>query len=223
MGVILPSFAAKHREDVEAGRVASSGHSNRASHGGNYHRLMSTKLDADKYELGAIRSQKQRIERKLELLGAYADYLTTVINGDNRSHNETLVTICLWALDTGKHEYFMTLAEFALQSGMNSPKGFKRSLPELLLEEFSKVVMNKAKPQYDIDRLMRLGELTKGANITDEVTAKFHKARGLALQTSEPQAALLAYQTAKAYGAKVKQYITRLEKALCKQANQTSA
>ncbi len=221
MGVILQSYAAKHREDVEAGRVASPTHHHRANHGGNRHLLMLAKLESDKYELGTIRSQKQRIERKLDLLGEYADYLTTVINGGNRSHNETLVNICLWALDTWQHDYFMTLAEFALQSGMKAPKGFKRSLPELLLEEFSLVVMNKAQPQYDINRLMLLGELTQGANITDEVTAKFHKARGLALQTSDPQAALLAYQTAQSYGGKVKPHIKRLEKILCKPTNPT--
>ena len=219
--MILQSLAAKHREDVEAGRVASRDQPTGATHGGNYHRLMLVKLDTDIYELKAIRSQHSRLCKKLELLGAYADYLTTVINGGNRSHNETLVTICLWALDTWQHDYFILLAEFALKNGMNSPKGFKRSLPELLLEEFSKSVIAKERPQEDLYRLERLGELTAGANITDEVTAKFHKARGLALQTSDPQAALLAYQKAQHYGAKVKQHITRLEKALCKQANPT--
>lgn len=221
--MILQSYAARHRADVEAGRVASPDHPNRANHGGNHHRLMLAKLDSDRYELKAIRSQHQRISRKLELLFSYADYLTTVINGGNRSHNETLVTICLWALDTWQHDYFMELAEFALQSGMNAPKGFKRSLPELLLEEFSKAVIDEEQPHNDLYRLERLGELTTGANITDEVTAKFHKARGLALQASDPQAALLAYQTAKDYGAKVKQHITRLEKALCKQAHPIGA
>lgn len=213
----LQSYAAKHRQDVEAGRVAPRNLAH-PQHAVNHHKLMLVKLDKDKHDLRAIRSQFQRQVRKLEILFEYADYLTTVINSGNPAHNETLVTICLWALDTMQVDYFMTLAEYALQHHMNAPKGFKRTLPELLMEEFSVYVLDYENPSEMLDRLQRIGGLTNKDKcaIADEVTAKYYKAQGLALQRSNPQAALQGYQLAQQYGAKVKQAISRLEKQLCK-------
>jgi polyhydroxyalkanoate synthesis regulator phasin len=217
VGVILQSYAAKHRQDVEAGRVAPRALAS-SQYSANHHKLMLVKLDKDKHDLRAIKSQFQRQVRKLEILFEYADYLTTVINSGDAKHNETLVTICLWALDTMQVDYFMTLAEYALQHRMNSPQGFKRTLPELLMEEFSVYVLDYENPNDMLDRLQRIGELTNKDKcaIADEVTAKYYKAQGLALQRSNPQAALQGYQLAQKYGAKVKQAISRLEKQLCK-------
>ncbi|OQX02722.1 MAG: hypothetical protein BWK73_41765 [Thiothrix lacustris] len=223
MGVILQSYAARHRQDVEAGRVAPRAHPS-SQHPANYHKLMLVKLDKDKHDLRAIKSQFQRQVKKLAILFEYADYLTTVINSGDAKHNETLVTICLWALDTMQVDYFITLAEYALRHRMNSPQGFKRTLPELLMEEFSGYVLDYDKPSEMLDRLQHLGELTNKDKcaIADEITAKFYKAQGLALERSNPQAALQGYQLAQQYGARVKQAISRLEKQLCKPTNPTA-
>lgn len=220
----LPSYATKHKQDVESGRVAPRAHAT-SNHPVNHHKLMLARLDKDKHELRAIRSVFERQVRKLAILFEYADYLTTVINSNDSQHNETLVTICLWALDTKKVDYFMQLAEYALTHRMNAPQGFRRTLPELLMEEFSGYVLDYDKPNEMLYRLQQLGELTNKDKcaIADEITAKFHKAQGLALERNNPQAALQSYRLAQKYGAKVKQAISRMEKQLCKPTTNPTA
>ena len=213
--MIQQSHAAKHRQDVEAGRVASS--LPKRQHPANHHRLMLVKLSVDKYELSVIRSRLSRADKKREVLANYADYLSGVINGGSSAHNEVLVTVCLWALDAGKPDYFMTLAAYALLHGMDAPQGFKRRLPELLCEEFSEYVLKNPQPSICIGRLRHLETLINQGTITDAVSAKFYRAQGVALEPSDPQAALQAYAQAQQYGASVKTIMNKLEKTLCNQ------
>ena len=169
-------------------------------------------LETDKARLGQIRSKQRKAQAKRELLPRYADHLTAIINADNPVHNESLVLLCIWAFDAGEWHTALMLADFAMKHRMKSPQGFKRSLPEVLLEVAADVAKGAGHPSALQDYLRHLHELTQGADIADEVTAKFYKAWGATLEPTDPQAALLAFTHAQQYGAAVKRNINRINR-----------
>lgn len=164
--------------------------------------------------LSQVRSRQRKAEIKRDLLPRYADHLTAIINGADYQHNESLVTLCVWAFDAGEWRTALMLSAFALQHGMNAPQGFKRSLAETLLEEAAIQAKRQGIPSHLCDYLQHLQELTQGADIADEVTAKFYKAFGQSLEHTDKTAALVAFRTAQQYGAQVKRDIKRLEKGV---------
>ena len=208
--LLMPNYAAQHKTNVEAvGKPAVSptvaaAKPAKAS-------LLLAALAADREHLKGIRSLQRRAEIKRDLLPKYADYLTAVINGEDYRHDEVLVTCCLWSVDAGKYQQFNLLAEFALQHGMKSPQGFTRQLPELLMEELADITLSHKEPMLLNSSLTLIHELTAKCDVFDEVAAKFHKARGMALESSQPEQALQAYYQAQRLGAAVKRVIKKLE------------
>lgn len=177
--------------------------------------LWLARLQIDKSNLSKIKSRSRRAQLKADLLPEYADYLSSSINFSDASHDEVVVTWAVWALDCGNREKAMLLAETALKRGMNAPVGFKRNLAEVLLEEAAHKVELDPNPYHWQEVLQTLDDLTQHADIKDEIQAKFYKAQGLALQATNPQAALQAYQKAKQHGASVTrliQYLSRVVK-----------
>ncbi len=171
-------------------------------------------LEADKSRLQQIRSKQRKAEVKRELLPRYADHLTAIINGKDHSHSESLVTLCIWAFDAGDWRTALMLASYALDHRMKSPNGFKRGLPETLLESAAILAKQQGHPSHLRDHLHHLQELTRGADIADEVTAKFSKAYGQVLAPTDPAAALVAFHTAQRYGAHVQRTINKLSKEI---------
>lgn len=214
MGVVVLSHAAKHRATVEAGSYGqlpvSAPSRSQDRQGG----IMQAALDVDKARLKQVRSRKRKAAVKAEIIPNYADYLQTIINGGSSTHNEVLVMICLWSLDAENFSYFITLARFALEQSMNAPEGFKRTLPEVLLEELAEKTIKHQQPELHLSYLQQLQHLTNKEDIADAVTAKFYKALGLALEPTDKAAALAVFHEARQYGAKVVRKINQLEKEL---------
>lgn len=207
------SLAAQHRARVEGGAALASTSPVKPQLTANQ-RLMWAALEADKSRLQLIRSRRRKADVKRELLPKYADHLTAIINSSDTRHSESLVTLCVWAFDAGDWHTALMLADYAVRHGMQSPQGFKRSLPETLLEEAAKLAVNQGCPSHVRDHLQHLHMLTSGVDIADEVTAKFNKVLGRVLEPVDPAAALLAYQTAQQYGAQVKRSINKLNKGV---------
>lgn len=100
-------------------------------------RAMLVKMQADRSHLNAIRSHARRNQRKGELLPEYADYLSVALNRRDTRTDPVLVQCCIWALDSGAYGLCLQLAGHAIQHGMESPDGFTRTLPEILLEDLA--------------------------------------------------------------------------------------
>lgn len=208
------SLAAQHRERLEGGAAAVASTSPTHKPASAHQRLMWATLEADKSRLQQIRSKQRKAEVKRELLPRYADHLTAIINGKDHSHSESLVTLCIWAFDAGDWRTALMLASYALDHRMKSPNGFKRGLPETLLESAAILAKQQGHPSHLRDHLHHLQELTRGADIADEVTAKFSKAYGQVLAPTDPAAALVAFHTAQRYGAHVQRTINKLSKEI---------
>lgn len=175
---------------------------------------MFMRLQTDTIFLRTIRSREGRNQRKRELLPEYADYLSIAINSGMTSTDKVLVQCCIWALDCGDYRLCLNLAAHAMQHGMESPDGFTRTLPEILLEELAHQVNHADNPSTYTPYLHNLAALTAGQDITDEIRAKFFKALGKAQHGNHPTAALQAYRQAAHYGAKVQTIIRKLETEL---------
>lgn len=209
-GAVYPSLYSETRK--ESARVADS-YPVKPAVSNHIHALWLVKLQSDKSQLSKIKSKTRKAEFKANRLPEYADYLSQVINSNDESHNEVVVMWSVWALDCGNREKAMLLAETALKRGMNSPVGFNRSLAEILLEEAAQRVELDPNPHYWQEVLQTLDDLTQLADVKDEIHAKFYKAQGLALQRTNPQAALQAYHKARQHGAQVTRLIQRLSKS----------
>lgn len=207
---MVQSLAAQHRAQVEGALFAAPPSRNQPASA--IKRLVWASLQADQAHLGSIRSKQRKAAFKREVLPRYADHLSAIINGKDYSHNESLVLLAVWAMDAGEWHTALLLAAFALTHGMRSPQGFKRGLAETLLEEAAAQAERQHYPGEIEDYLQHLYELTRHADIVDEISAKFHKARGLVLEHSDPAAALVAFHKANHYGAHVKRDIKRIEK-----------
>jgi len=202
----VQSLASKHRANVEAGQSVPATTPRKSGD------LMQVALDTDRIKLKHIRSKKRKAEVKAEMIGKYADYLTSVINSNQTAHNEILVTLCIWTLDAQQYRYFIHLAEFALKHGMRAPEGFSRSLPEVLSEELSDRVNQSGNPETLLGYLQQIETLTNGTDRVDQVTAKLYKALGLALLPTDQAAALEAFRVSLDHGGRVKRHINRLSK-----------
>ena len=210
---MVVSYATLHRQSVEAAKTASTSQVIRSA-ANNTSKLLMAALAVDKARLQQLRSLQARAALKRDLFPKYADYLTSLMQQQSTGHHEGFVLLCIWALDAGLLTSFITLAEYALKHGMRAPEGFKRTLPEVLLEEISEQVLRVRNPSDWRDYIQHLHELTQGADIADEVTAKSYKALGVALESTDLKAALEAYQTAHQYGAAVKRLINNVSKRL---------
>lgn len=210
-GAVYPSL---YSETCKESAQAADSYPEKPAVSNHIHALWLAKLQSDKYQLSKIKSKTRKAEFKANRLPEYAGYLSQVINSNDEKHNEVVVVWAVWALDYGNREKAMLLAETALKRGMNAPVGFNRSLAEILLEEAAQRVELDPSPHYWQEVLQALDDLTQLADVKDEIHAKFYKAQGLALQSTNPQAALQAYHKARQHGAKVTRLIQRLSKGL---------
>lgn len=211
---MIESLATRHRQKVEAGeRLPASPLSTVLT---DTDRLMLAALSSDKARLKRLRSKHGKDKLKAALLDKYRDYFTQIINREQSSHNEVLVTVCIWAIDAGDYKTALTLADYALIQGMKSPEGFTRTLPEVITEEFSDKAIKLSNPNEMRGTLQQLQQLIADSDIFDEVSAKLYKALGLAWLSEDREQALKHFETAQRFGASVKRQVSRLRKELNK-------
>lgn len=173
------------------------------------------KLQADQKRLAKIRSHQQRLKVKRECLQDYGAYLQGVLAGSHELQGRTdsvLIWCTIWTLDIGEVRRGLQLARCALDRGMDTPDGFKRSLLETLSEEASKAIL-QANPADYVEELEQLWQLTTGKDLQDVIRARLAKAYGLALFTQQPERAeqLLSQAQALYPSIGVKGYLKKLQ------------
>lgn len=209
---MVQSYAALHRERVAGGQVLPPAHHGTPDTA--FHRLrqlMAVALESDQYRLSSIRSLAWRAQVKREMLETYTDYLQACLARSYRKDN-VFVTLCIWALDAGDYRLFLTLGRHALKHQMFPPKGFKRSLVEIFLEQLADAKFAPEQAETWGHCLQELYHLTAGLDVGDTVSAKFNKALGHYLERDHPEQALTHYHRAALYGARVQGKIAQLEK-----------
>ena len=173
--------ARRHYMKVTAAEAAGGSEGDMQGEAYEQHLMM---LHRDKAELHTIRSIKDKIARKAEMLPHYQSYLQGVLENGQGASDQVLVTLLLWTLDVGDIAAALPIAEYAIRYGLAAPDAHQRTNAEILVEEAVTVLMD-GDDNIDADSLPLLEEIARiveGRDIVDPVHAKLHKAMGRACE-----------------------------------------
>lgn len=197
-------------------------------------------LQEDQRRLKDIQSIERKIALKAELLPGYAGWIDGMIKAGKASASpldQVFTALMAWRIDTGDIEGAMPMIEHALLNGLAMPERFKRETPAFVVEQVSEAAIRayeagedaaRAFPAAVLPAIEDLIELVD-ADIHDEITAKLHRALGMAILagakeddaddlTARQGQALRCYQRALQLDEKVgvKKPIDQLQRALKK-------
>lgn len=216
----MSSPAQRHRERMLAQQTAeAAGDNGTAQATGSAYDLMRAKLAEDKRSLKALQSREAKIELKRKLLPDYTAWVDGVVAADQPVQDDVVATVMVWAIDAGNIDDALDIAEYMLRHGLKLPEHYQRDLPTLLAEEVADQA-GRIDSTVTTEQLLRVGALTAGCDMPDEVRSKLHKATGLALRDTAPAQALEHLQRALQLNGRagVKADIGKLEKQLAESA-----
>ncbi len=208
------SPAKRHMMRIQAAEEAASAADSNLRPNASQYELMQAQLYEDTRRLKGIESMKKRAEIKLELLDAYAPYVTGVLESDAGASDDVLMTVMLWRIDAGDYIGALDIGDYALRHSLTMPDKFQRSTACLMAEEFADAALKGA--EVPAETLCCIEQLTASKDMPDQVVAKLHKALGTVLMESDPATALLHLQSALANNDNcgVKTMIKKLQKQL---------
>jgi hypothetical protein len=145
---------------------------------------MHVKLAADRRTLSQIHSRERKAEKKRELLPFYLPWVTGVLETGTGAQDDILMTVLLWRLDAGDIPGAIEIARYALRFGLSMPDGHARTAPYMLAEEVALAALRAraAGQPVDVRPLLTVIEMTRTADMPDEVRARLHKVAGLILR-----------------------------------------
>ncbi len=184
--------ARAHFARVTAARAAAAAEPHQTMAGATPYELMLAKLAADRRALKGVQSVARKIELKRTLLPEYADYVAGVLSGGRGAQDDVLVTVMVWRIDAGDFDGALAIAAYALAHGLVLPDQFERSLASVVAEQFADAALSAFMDggTFGAACLEVVDELTRNADMHDQVRAKLYKALGYALQDADPQRSL---------------------------------
>jgi hypothetical protein len=186
----MTSPAMRHRERVLAAQAASlAARTGTPQLNGSAYDLMLAKLAEDKRVLKSIQSIQQKIAVKRQRLPEYTAWIAGVLDADQPVQDDVFATLMVWHIDTGALDTALDMAAHLLKHDLKLPEHYQRDVATLVVEEIADQ-SEKPGTTVTVDQLLRVGQLTDGRDMPDEVRAKLHKAIGLALRDTVPTQAL---------------------------------
>lgn len=178
----MASPARRHAMRVSA-EQASQREQHPLRHATAYEQML-VKLAADRRTLSQIHSRERKAEKKRELLPFYLPWVTGVLETGTGAQDDILMTVLLWRLDAGDIPGAIEIARYALRFGLSMPDGHARTAPYMLAEEVALAALRArvASQPVDVQPLLTVIEMTRTADMPDEVRARLHKVAGLVLR-----------------------------------------
>lgn len=183
----MVSSIRKHFERVTAAKAAAD--AGEAPMQGEAYELMQAALFEDYRRLKATQSMERKAEIKREILPNYAEYVAGVLEAGQGAQDDVLMRIMLWRIDAGDIGGAIEIANYAIKYGLTPPDQFERGTAALIAEE----VADQALKQLDeegtntanlLAQLVAVEQLTRDADMHDQIRAKLHKALGYASRTN---------------------------------------
>lgn len=183
----MVSSIRKHFERVTAAKAAAD--AGEAPMQGEAYELMQAALFEDYRRLKATQSMERKAEIKREILPNYAEYVAGVLEAGQGAQDDVLMRIMLWRIDAGDIGGAIEIANYAIKYGLTPPDQFERGTAALIAEE----VADQALKQLDeegtntanlLAQLVAVEQLTRDADMHDQIRAKLHKALGYANRTN---------------------------------------
>lgn len=184
--------ARAHFARMTAARAAAVAEPGQTMAGATPYELMLAKLSTDRRALKGVQSVARKVELKRKLLPEYTDYVAGVLNGGRGAQDDVLVTVMVWRIDAGDFDGALAIASYALAHGLALPDQFERSLASLVAEQFADAALSAFMDDgtFDAASLALVDELTRDADMHDQVRAKLYKALGYALHGTDLPRAL---------------------------------
>jgi hypothetical protein len=188
MTITTPARA--HFIRLTAARAAAD--SDRTMAGATPYELMLAKLNADRRALKGVQSVARKVELKRKLLPEYADYVAGVLSGGRGAQDDVLVMVMIWRIDAQDFDGALEIASYALAHRLSLPDQFERSLASAVAEQFADAALSAFMDgaSFGAAHLELTEQLTRDADMHDQVRAKLYKALGYALQDVDAQCAL---------------------------------
>tara|TARA_R110002167_G_scaffold98718_9_gene259408 strand:+ start:1931 stop:2617 length:687 start_codon:yes stop_codon:yes gene_type:complete len=200
----------------QAEQAADPGSTTRAD--ANQYELMLAQLHDHRLQLKNIESITTKIARKAELLPDYAPYIDGILAANTGQQDDVLMTVLVWRIDTADWSGALAIAAYAIEHNLTLPDTYKRNTACLIAEEIADAAIKaiRADDEFEADTLQRIMLITDQQDMPDQVRAKLHKALGYALETADPEQALIEFNRAVALNDKagVKKDIERIERAI---------
>ena len=193
----MTSPAQRHSMRVSAEK-ASQREQRPLRHATAYEQML-VKLAADRRTLSHIHSKERKAVKKRELLPFYQPWVTGVLETGTGAQDDILMTVMLWRLDAGDIPGALEIARYALRFGLAMPEGHSRTAPYMFAEEVALAAIRAraAGQPVEVLHLLSVIELTRTADMPDEVRARLHKVTGLVLRDAgEPAGAMTHLQRA---------------------------
>lgn len=146
---------------------------------GQEYAALKVRLDDNLRQLSDVESHEARIPLKAEFIKQFAAWVDGIIAADTPVQDEIVLTCMVWAIDVGDYAEAVRLGEFALRHGLQMPDRYKRSVACFLREDIAEVAL-KTPDAVDLQLLVKIEDLTAGADMPDPAKAKLHKALGRA-------------------------------------------
>ncbi|WP_322528565.1 phage terminase small subunit [Salinicola sp. LHM] len=233
------SPARQHFQRVTAAKAAGGATPGQPQNGPQYELMMAALYDARR-ALKQIKSTEGKIAKKSELLPQFDSYVEGVLEAGNGAQDEVLTTVLIWRFDIGDLAGALDIAGYALEHKLDMPDRFERDLESIVAEQLAEEVLAQlGKLDDDADQaerqalgthlaslMVRARELLDGADMHDQISAKFHKAYGYALRDADcPSAAIEQLKRALELNdrAGVKRDIETLERQIKKNASNQSS
>ncbi len=185
---------------------------------GEYEQML-VQLAEHKQQLSAIRSVKDKIALKHEIIPVYQDYISGVLKSASGVQDDVLMHVFVWACDAGEIDLALELGDYALNHDLKMPAQFERDVPSFFIEE-----MAEAKIEDADTRLKALRDVeyqTTDIDVHDDIRAKLYKGLGEASDTlGDIEGALGYFNTAIEFDDKigVKTRVKQLEKMIKEKA-----
>lgn len=177
------SLARRHRERMlaERGAVQVAAGEVRSGPAATEYELMRARLGVDLRRLKEIQSIEKKIELKRELLPEYRDWVTGVLDADTGAHDDIVVQVMIWLIDTGFFHTALDLADYVIRHHLELPERFDRTAGTLIAEEITEAALKAfgQSADFDLDVLDRVDVLTHAEDMPDQVRAKLFKARAI--------------------------------------------
>lgn len=163
----------------EATAIAAPAAPDATTAAGQEYAALKVRLDDNLRQLADVESHEARKPLKAEFIREFAPWVDGIIAADTPVQDEIVLTCMVWAIDVGDFVEAVRLGDFALRHGLQMPDRYKRSVACFLREDIAEVALQQP-GAVDLQLLVKIEDLTAGADMPDPAKAKLHKALGRA-------------------------------------------
>lgn len=149
---------------------------------GTAYELQQAQLHQHRLRLKDLHSVEKKIEAKRVILPEYDAYVDGVLQARPGTQDDVIATVLVWHIDAGNYARALQIAEYAMDSNIETTDTYKRTLPTIVQDEVAEAILaGKLKGQEALQIAAQAMALTENADTPDQAKSKLYKAAGWAI------------------------------------------